>query len=242
MSGGRRVASKNDNFGEVEYSGERRSRRRENREYAEKVKEEKVPKEPKDPKEPSKVDPTLILIIVTIVLVIVGFVTFFVMGLKNGKDNEEKPVENEVSVEVVEEVKKLEDTYEGFKVLGKIKIESIDVEQYILDSTSDKALDAGVGKVYGGVLNGSGNLSIAGHNEEGKFKALEELEKGDKFIVIDKKLKETTYQITDITTVEADDLECLLSDESKKEITLITCQNGATSRLIVKAEIFDENV
>ena len=243
MSGGRRVASKNDNFGEVEYSGERRSRRRENREYLEKEKVVKTrePKEPKEPMgagEPPKIDPTIIFIIVTIAIVIIGFITFIVIGLKNEKNNKEKPTETEVAVDVVEE-NKLEDTYEGFKVLGKIKIESINVEQYILDSTSDKALKAGVGKVYGGVLNGSGNLSIAGHNEEGKFKDLEELDKGDKFVVVDRKLNESTYKITDITTVEADDLTCLLSDESKKEITLITCQNGATSRLIVKAEKVD---
>ena len=242
MSGGRRVASRNENFGETEYSGERRSRRRENREYAERNPERspKVPREPKEPGGP-KVDPILIFIIVTIVIVIAGFITLFVMGLKNGKVAEEKPVTNEVSMNVVEE-KKLEDTYEGFKVLWKIKIESLNVEQYILDSTSDKALEIGVGKLYGGVLNGSGNLSIAGHNEDGKFRDLEELDKGDKFVVIDKKLKETTYKITDITTVEANDLECLRSDESKKEITLITCQNGATTRLIVKAEIVDDNM
>ena len=118
MSGGRRVASRNENFGETEYSGERRSRRRENREYAERNPERspKVPREPKEPGGP-KVDPILIFIIVTIVIVIAGFITLFVMGLKNGKVAEEKPVTNEVSMNVVEE-KKLEDTYEGFKVLG----------------------------------------------------------------------------------------------------------------------------
>ena len=103
-------------------------------------------------------------------------------------------------------------------------------------STSDKALKLGVGKLYGGNLNSNGNLSIAGHNEKDKFQDLEELEKGDTFIIVDKDLKETTYKITDITSVEPDDLECLRSDDSKTEITLITCQNGTTSRLIVKAE------
>ena len=240
MSGGRRVASKNDNFGEVEYSGERRSRRRENREYLEKEKVVKT-REPKEPKElmgagePPKIDPTIIFIIVTIAIVIIGFITFIVIGLKNEKNNKEKPTETEVAVDVVEE-NKLEDTYEGFKVLGKIKIESINVEQYILDSTSDKALKLGVGKLYGGNLNSNGNLSIAGHNEKDKFQDLEELEKGDTFIIVDKDLKETTYKITDITSVEPDDLECLRSDDSKTEITLITCQNGTTSRLVVKAE------
>ena len=86
MSGGRRVASKNDNFGEVEYSGERRSRRRENREYLEKEKVVKTrePKEPKEPRgsgEPPKVDPTMIFIIITIAIRIEIILTFFLFIL-----------------------------------------------------------------------------------------------------------------------------------------------------------------
>lgn len=225
MSGGRRTA-RGEDFGDTgDFSSERRSRRRERREYEEKPRREKT----------SKIDPTVIMIGVTVVLVIGVLATFLVLGIKNGQSSK-KELTNEVSTEIVVEEPKLEDTYEGFKVLGKIKIDSIDVEQYILDSTSDKALKLGVGKLYGGNLNSNGNLSIAGHNEKDKFQDLEELEKGDTFIIIDKNLKETTYKITDITSVEPDDLECLRSDDSKTEITLITCQNGTTSRLIVKAE------
>ena len=99
-----------------------------------------------------------------------------------------------------------------------------------------EVLDLGIGKLYGGSLNAKGNLSLAGHDDEGKFKKLEELDKNDTFVIVDKNLKETTYKITEITTVEPDDLEPLRSDDSKTEITLITCQNGTTSRLIVKAE------
>ena len=228
MSGGRR-SSRGEDFGDTANyysSGERRSRRRDRREYAEEPKKEKN----------FKVDPTMIMIIVTVVIVIVGFITLFVMGLKNGKKPEDTAT-NETAVDVVvEEEPKLEETYEGFKVLGKIKIDSINVENYILDSTSDKALDLGIGKLYGGSLNAKGNLSLAGHDDEGKFKKLEELDKNDTFVIVDKNLKETTYKITEITTVEPDDLEPLRSDDSKTEITLITCQNGTTSRLIVKAE------
>lgn len=226
MSGGRRTA-RGEDFGDTgNFSSERRSRRRDRREYEEKPRKEKT----------SKIDPTVIMIGVTVVLVIGVLATFLVLGIKNGQKVEKEPA-NEVSAEiVVEEDTKLEDTYEGFKVIGKIKIDSIKVEQYILDSTSDKALKLGVGKLYGGNLNSNGNLSIAGHNEKDKFQDLEELEKGDTFIIVDKDLKETTYKITDITSVEPDDLECLRSDDSKTEITLITCQNGTTSRLVVKAE------
>ena len=49
-------------------------------------------------------------------------------------------------------------------------------------------------------------------------------------------MKETTYEIKKIYSTEANDLECLIPDEEKVEITLITCENGSTKRLIVKAE------
>ena len=88
MSGGRRVASRNENFGETEYSGERRSRRRENREYAERNPERspKVPREPKEPGGP-KVDPILIFIIVKILLITKDMWVKQLELLKKGKEN-----------------------------------------------------------------------------------------------------------------------------------------------------------
>ena len=49
-------------------------------------------------------------------------------------------------------------------------------------------------------------------------------------------MEETTYKVTKTYEVEPDNLECLLQDEEKVEITLITCQSGSTKRLVVKAE------
>lgn len=131
---------------------------------------------------------------------------------------------------------KLIDTHEGYKVLGKIAIKDINVEQYILDSTEDMALEKGVIKLYGGTLNNYGNLCLAGHDKDEIFGKLDELEVGDTFALIEPDLKETTYEIKKIYSTEANDLECLLPDEEKVEITLITCENGSTKRLIVKAE------
>lgn len=53
-------------------------------------------------------------------------------------------------------------------------------------------------------------------------------------------MEETEYIITDIFSTEPDNLECLLQDDTKVELTLITCENGATTRLIVKAEEYEE--
>ena len=59
---------------------------------------------------------------------------------------------------------------------------------------------------------------------------------------LDKNLEETTYEIKEIYSVEPEDLKCLIQDENKIEITLITCETGATKRLIIKAEEKNNNI
>ncbi len=170
-----------------------------------------------------------ILIVITAIVVIIGGI------LVVRKIFSPKPEKTETEqTEVVE--KKMESSIEGYKVLGKIKIDKIEVEQYILDSTDEKALKAGVGKLNGGSINQIGNFAIVGHNFDKFFKRLPELRVGDTFVIIDKNMKETTYSITDISNVDPDDLTPLLTQVGKTEITLITCEDGATQRFVIKAE------
>ena len=125
---------------------------------------------------------------------------------------------------------------EGYDVLGKIVMDDLGIEQYILDSTEDNALENGVIKLYGNSLNNYGNFCIAGHNNEEIFSELSELEINDEFKIVDTDLEETIYVVTEKYKAEPDDLKCLMQDDSKIEITLITCEDASTSRLIVKAE------
>lgn len=176
----------------------------------------------------------IILVIgIIVVLIIAGFLVYkFVFT----KEEIQEPAEPVVSNEA-----KMIETFAGCKVLGKIVIDDIKIEQYILDSTSDNALENGVGKLYGGSLNNYGNLCLIGHNFEDIFEKLSELEVGDKIKLVDRELEETTYKINNIFSIEPDNLECLLQDETKVELTLITCETGAATRLVVKAEEVDEN-
>lgn len=181
-----------------------------------------------------RINPIMILAIVAVIIVIIIIISFIVMAGKNKKEEpaETEPVETATEVTV----KSLEENYEGFKVLGKIRIDKINIEQYILDSTTDAALEKGVGKLYGGALNIAGNYTIVGHNKKDIFEDLPELSVGDEIIIIDKKLGETPYKVTEKKTVEPNDLEMLQSTSGKTEITLITCESGSTKRLVVKAE------
>ena len=172
-----------------------------------------------------------VIIVIAIILIAVISIVFLFSKTQNDENvgDSQNTVSNTVSNQMIS-------THEGYDVLGKIVIEDLQVEQYILDSKEDAALDKGVIRLYGGSINNYGNFCIAGHNKSGVFEKLIELEVEDTFTIIEPDFSETTYKITEIYSVEADDLKCLLQDDDKIEITLITCENASTTRLVVKAE------
>lgn len=172
------------------------------------------------------------IIIIAIVVVVIIAIVCLIFALNSNND---ETVENQVNTNTIMSEQMIK-TYQGYDVLGKIVIDKINVEQYILNSTEDNALEQGVIKLYGGSLNNYGNFCIAGHNKDGIFMKLEEMEIGDTFTIVEPDFTETKYEIKEIYSVEADDLKCLLQDDEKIEITLITCENASTTRLVVKAE------
>lgn len=123
-----------------------------------------------------------------------------------------------------------------YKVLGKLVISKINVEKYILEKTNENSLKLGVTKLYGPSINQTGNFCIAGHNYEDTFIKLNSLEKDDTFNIEDTKGNKVTYIVYDKYSVEPDDLNCLMQNEKGKEVTLITCETGATKRLVIKAK------
>lgn len=161
--------------------------------------------------------------LIVILAIIVGMIIFVNLNHKE---------ENEVTPTSASEAKN-----EKYTMLGKIKIDKIGVEQPILDTREDEALEKGVIKLYGGNLNEPGNFCIAGHNYDGIFGKLNEMQTGDEFQIINPQNQESSYQIVDITTVEPTNLDVLKPQENSSQITLITCENFSTQRLIVTAEL-----
>ncbi len=148
--------------------------------------------------------------------------------------------DNKEPAEVVEEKNEMIKTLEGYDVLGQIKVDNLDIDTYILDSTEEGALKVASGKIAGDDLNENGNFCVVGHNYDNIFAKLLEIEKGEKITVIDPKLNETKYEVKNVYTVEPDDLQPLLSVEDTVRLTLITCETSASTRLVVVAEEFTE--
>ena len=129
--------------------------------------------------------------------------------------------------------------FEGFKVIGIIKIPIISLEYPILEQTTDDAMKVSISRYWGGDINSYGNVSLAGHNNKitltmfGKNKYLKI---GDSIFLTDLTGNTIEYKIYDSFITDPDDVSILrTTDESVREITLITCTNGRANRLIHKA-------
>lgn len=133
----------------------------------------------------------------------------------------------------------------SYKVIGTIKIESINLEYPILDRTNPESLDLSITKLNGPNLNEIGNVAIAGHNAFNGtlFSRLSSVRIGDVIEITDEQKRTLRYEVYDIYRVYPNDIAPLKTRyENKREITLISCTMDAKKRVIVKAlEIEDED-
>ncbi len=180
-----------------------------------------------------------------VVAIILLFVISVVIGIKLFTKNNDNNNENMENEHISQEVKlpeivpeEIPDRMENFEVLGVISIDKLGLQKNILDKTNDSSLSLSVTKFYGPSINEKGNFCITGHNYKDIFANLDDLELGDTFYIVDKKNSEKViYKIYDKYTVNPNELECLNQEtDGKREVTLITCNPGGLTRLILKAK------
>ncbi len=148
-------------------------------------------------------------------------------------------VDNENSQNDKKEKKKIDLKYKGQKVIGLIEIPAIDLEYPILEKTTKLAMATSISRYYGGEINEYGNVSLAGHNNYSgtMFGRNKNLKKGDDVLLTDLTGKTLRYEIYDIFVTHPDDTKVLeTKDKTIREVTLITCKNGRSERLIIKAK------
>ena len=118
-----------------------------------------------------------------------------------------------------------------------LKIPSLDINYPILSETSEELLKISLNKYWGPKPNEIGNYCIVGHNyKNGKmFGKLSKIEVGDKIVLTDNQKKSIEYQVYNKYVVAPDDVRCTSQlTGGKREVTLITCTNYGTQRLVVK--------
>lgn len=122
-----------------------------------------------------------------------------------------------------------------------ITIPKIDITYPVLSETSDELLEISVNRYWPKPEkmkpNEVGNYCIVGHNyRNGKmFGRLHELENKDVVYLEDMSGRKVKYEVYDKYVVEPTDTRCTSQrTNGRKELTLITCTNYGTQRLIIK--------
>lgn len=138
----------------------------------------------------------------------------------------------------IEDKSKIPAKMGGYNVLGRLVIDKVNVSKNILDVSNKESLKVSAVKLYGPNINEVGNFCICGHNWKSMLKRVLELEVGDTFYLVDRKtLNKVNYEIYNIYTCMPKDLDCLNQNtEGKRETTIITCNPGGITRLIIKGK------
>ncbi|MGN1012575.1 MAG: class D sortase [Clostridia bacterium] len=122
----------------------------------------------------------------------------------------------------------------------------LDIPEYsirgqIVEGTDDETLKNYIGKFIGSADPGQiGNFSLAAHNNiyTELFRNLHKVQIGDKIRIVTK-TNEYIYTVTSTETVDPTRTD-VLKGGTKREITLITCTQAATKRIVVKGELTSE--
>lgn len=120
-------------------------------------------------------------------------------------------------------------------VIGLIEIEALDLKYPIVEGADSKQLAYGIGHISDtAAVGGMGNCVLAGHRGSRYgtyFKYLNRLSEGDTVKVMDKAGDVYLYEVVSWEVVEPYDNSVKAQGE-KAELTLLTCENSGTMRLI----------
>jgi sortase A len=142
-------------------------------------------------------------------------------------------------VEDTQTASNIKNRLSGQTVIGLMEIDKIDLIYAIVEGTSDENLGVAVGHMTETKAIGSeGNCAIAGHRGGTSgpyFKNLHKLDQGDNIKITDVYGNVFIYKVTKSFVVEPTDVWVIEDSKDQKLLTLITCQDSGSRRLIVQA-------
>ena len=125
--------------------------------------------------------------------------------------------------------------------IAVLDIPAYSIRGQIVEGTDDETLKNYIGKFQGCADAGQiGNFCLAAHNNiyTEIFRNLHKCQYGDKVRVVTK-THEYIYTVTSVEVVDPSRTD-VLKGSTKREITLITCTQAATKRVVVKGELTSE--
>lgn len=132
-------------------------------------------------------------------------------------------------------------TYKGYNVVGTIKIPQIGLEYPIIEKVTKDAIETSVAKLYPmeNSINKIGNTVIIGHNYRNGlfFSNNKKLQINNKILITDNSGNTLTYTIYNKFETTPEDTSFYTRDTNNKpEITLSTCNDDSSKRLIIFAK------
>ena len=134
-------------------------------------------------------------------------------------------------------INKYLETHQNY-IFGIIEIPKINIYYPIFSETNEDLLKIAPCKLSGDFSENNSNICIAGHNYNNGmfFSNLFRLEKNDEIFLYDILGKKYIYKVYEFYEVEENNNSTLLNTNNKlKELTLITCTNINSTRLIIKS-------
>lgn len=148
-------------------------------------------------------------------------------------------VEEENQNDVSPRNKYVTDSGQEYYECAVVNIPSIGVNYPILNTTTDELLKISPCYFWGPKPNEVGNYCIVGHNYRNSkfFSKVPKLENGAIIELTDLTGRTIKYSVYDKYLVDPSDVSCTSQrTNGGKEITLITCTNDSSQRVIVKAK------
>ena len=159
----------------------------------------------------------------------------------NNNDNQGSISENIEAAETGANNSNKKQKYKGFNVLGTIEIPKTNVKYPILEApASNDKIEVAVAVQYplDATLNSVGNVVISGHNYRNGtfFSDNKKLTNGDKIYITDLNGSKVEYRVYNTFVAETNENSFYNRDtDGKREITLYSCTDDLSGRLIVEA-------
>lgn len=123
-----------------------------------------------------------------------------------------------------------------------LSIPALSLETKVLEGTDNYTLAIATGHIEGTGAVGDGNYCIAGHtgvNKDYIFNGLVDIEFGDEIKLTSREGVTFTYYVTQKTVVEPEET-WVVTDFADTRVTLITCTDSGTRRLVVVGSLLSE--
>lgn len=189
-----------------------------------------------------------ILIILIVILLYIFTALFIYSNFRERKRNEltnniikkvDDLIDNNKNTSSNNEEVTLKHEGMNFTVIGKIRIDKINIYQPILKENNKDAYNVSVVKMSGPSLNTAGNVAIGGHNfmRGNFFIKINRLKKNDKIVITDLSGNSVNYYVYEYNVTSPYDASYLSKPENENDkiITLVTCTKGGKERYYVKA-------